>query len=444
MQNDFEKQVQQKMGELNLVPSEPVWTNIEKEIRKKDKRRFFIWLPLILLLAGGGLYWNYSIKKPVHSASEQQQISKFNLPSNHITSTLKEDKAVINKEKKEANSSVPFHINPDKTNVHEDAFKNEHPSHNNLLVRNKSRLVNKASIVYTPVNDIDPYKISSSQLESNIRDRFVIDHLLNEPQFNLIFEASEHKIVNTTEKRIVQTQKRKWVIGLEASIGFTNQTAGQESGNKSYVASSPGTYPSSNPMIQSPYTQSLSYSLGVTMSRKLSKSIEFQTGLLYQYLSFNVMVGQHVKQDTVFNSFSLDQYYRNSSFSGTQPATQSNYKNQLHLISLPVVLGYQPFRKAPVTISGGVILQQLIYSNMLIYDGNSGNYYNSNKSLSKFIISSTAGINYSFPFLKHRFSIGPYLNYGLINTIKERPGYLYNVNIRASVDLKKLGSKQRF
>src|SRR5947209_3893205 len=35
MQNEFEKQVQQKMEELNFTTSEPVWLNIEKQIRNK-------------------------------------------------------------------------------------------------------------------------------------------------------------------------------------------------------------------------------------------------------------------------------------------------------------------------------------------------------------------------------------------------------------------------
>ena len=54
MQNEFEKQVQQKMEELKLVPSDPVWQKVEMQIRKKkDRRRAILWIPLIVLLAGG-------------------------------------------------------------------------------------------------------------------------------------------------------------------------------------------------------------------------------------------------------------------------------------------------------------------------------------------------------------------------------------------------------
>jgi hypothetical protein len=62
MPNDFEKQVRQKMDELDFVPGEPVWTKIEEQIRgKKEKKRMILWLPLAgLLLVGGGLWLDLS------------------------------------------------------------------------------------------------------------------------------------------------------------------------------------------------------------------------------------------------------------------------------------------------------------------------------------------------------------------------------------------------
>ena len=58
MQNDFERQVQQKMEELDLVPSAPVWEKIESQISdKKDRRRYVLWFFLLCLLLGGGVTW---------------------------------------------------------------------------------------------------------------------------------------------------------------------------------------------------------------------------------------------------------------------------------------------------------------------------------------------------------------------------------------------------
>ena len=53
---NFEKQVKQKMEELSLTPSEPVWQKVEEQIRKKrDRRRLLFWLPFTVLFLGGGI-----------------------------------------------------------------------------------------------------------------------------------------------------------------------------------------------------------------------------------------------------------------------------------------------------------------------------------------------------------------------------------------------------
>jgi hypothetical protein len=46
--NEFEKKLQQRMGELKLTPSDEVWTEVEHRIRKeKDEKKSFIWLSLL-------------------------------------------------------------------------------------------------------------------------------------------------------------------------------------------------------------------------------------------------------------------------------------------------------------------------------------------------------------------------------------------------------------
>jgi hypothetical protein len=55
--HDFEKQVQLKMEQLRLRPSNAVWAGVEKNIRRdKRRRRMIIWIPLFLLFMGAGGY----------------------------------------------------------------------------------------------------------------------------------------------------------------------------------------------------------------------------------------------------------------------------------------------------------------------------------------------------------------------------------------------------
>lgn len=63
--HDFEKQVQQKLGELKLRPSDAVWMEVEKNIRDKKRRRF-IWLwsaaLLVSLTTSGVVLYHYTTR----------------------------------------------------------------------------------------------------------------------------------------------------------------------------------------------------------------------------------------------------------------------------------------------------------------------------------------------------------------------------------------------
>jgi hypothetical protein len=62
--HEFEKQVQQKLGELKLRPSDAVWKEVEKNIRDKKRRRRFLWLwsaaLLVTLATSGVVLYHYT------------------------------------------------------------------------------------------------------------------------------------------------------------------------------------------------------------------------------------------------------------------------------------------------------------------------------------------------------------------------------------------------
>ncbi|HZZ74952.1 MAG TPA: hypothetical protein VFE04_03460, partial [Puia sp.] len=80
-ENEFEKQVREKMGQLGFDPSESVWVNVDKEINKKRRRRVpLIWLFFIsgLLVAGGAYYYvvNKNTLVEQKKLPEQLELSK--------------------------------------------------------------------------------------------------------------------------------------------------------------------------------------------------------------------------------------------------------------------------------------------------------------------------------------------------------------------------------
>jgi len=74
----FEKEVQQKMAELEFSPSESVWANVEKAMSGRRRRGlFFFWrfaLPVLLLMAGSGYYYFTRTEKHPATAKVQPDI----------------------------------------------------------------------------------------------------------------------------------------------------------------------------------------------------------------------------------------------------------------------------------------------------------------------------------------------------------------------------------
>jgi hypothetical protein len=98
----FEKEVQQKMTELEFSPSESVWANVEKEINQLHTRRSFpfFWrlaLPALLLLAGGGYYFFRSKPATVSPAYPVAAASTHTNPAAPASSKGAASEAVTSK-----------------------------------------------------------------------------------------------------------------------------------------------------------------------------------------------------------------------------------------------------------------------------------------------------------------------------------------------------------
>lgn len=82
--HEFEKKVQQKMDDLKLRPSDAVWAEVEKNLRReKRRRRTLIWLPIlgVLLTAGGYLIYSGTGKPNDGSLVNNQSTEKAVAPS---------------------------------------------------------------------------------------------------------------------------------------------------------------------------------------------------------------------------------------------------------------------------------------------------------------------------------------------------------------------------
>jgi hypothetical protein len=82
--HEFEKKVQQRMDDLKLRPSEAVWAELEKNLRReKRRRRTLLWLPIlgVLLTAGGYLIYSGTGQPVDGSMVNNQSTEKAVAPS---------------------------------------------------------------------------------------------------------------------------------------------------------------------------------------------------------------------------------------------------------------------------------------------------------------------------------------------------------------------------
>src|SRR5688500_9181393 len=103
--HEFEKKIQEKMAELRLPPSAPVWDKVEQQLNKKEKRRRgVLWIPFFLAAAVAVfLLINRSIDPDAAKTDAGSQVAEANsypqvdrqIRQNIDTSQVHEEDGVI-------------------------------------------------------------------------------------------------------------------------------------------------------------------------------------------------------------------------------------------------------------------------------------------------------------------------------------------------------------
>ena len=100
--NNFENNVQQKLDELRLRPTEQVWVEVERRIREKKRRRIIFWFLLPgLVLLGGGAWWmmNQPAGKKVAVAEKAATNNNEKQDRNNTATIEKNEDAKIERKK---------------------------------------------------------------------------------------------------------------------------------------------------------------------------------------------------------------------------------------------------------------------------------------------------------------------------------------------------------
>lgn len=481
MPNEFEKLVQQKMDELKLVPSEPVWQKVEMQIRKKkDRRRLIFWIPFLGLMLGGGLWIGMNqYSKQVSYKENKNPVNKFdhkNSDHNSLTTQTTTINSVTNKNVDEKNPesinpktqtnplqtnktkglTQPKNTNSDlssKPDVQKVVFKKTGQAKEQLTNNKKESavklkdvelnkttgndvIISQAPIEKKPKEPVPNLNVVRTDTTSSV----AIEEKKNDPIISVVDSVKDDWVSakDSTQKQDTAAVKKanikkyassKWKLNLVAAAGSSTSSDFDlfssvfGSGEKSLSVPSynnNGSGSVSGGFINygpSSVKEGFSFAVGAAAKKQIGQRVFFSAGLRYNYYSNTIQVGNRINQNRVLMDFSVSQYYTNA---GT---TLQPYKNQYHFISLPAAMEFQLLKKRPLNFDAGLSLQYLFNTNGLVFDYSTQSYFSNKNAFNRLQLFFEPAVTYSVSLKQNDLSFGPLLQYGFSRLEKNTSNY---------------------
>jgi hypothetical protein len=435
-ENKFEKQVQKKMDEFNVQPSEDVWKKIEVRIEKKKSSK---WGPMILILffiiAGGGFWlWNGFQQKLLKNGLVQKNKQEISIQNNNAQKNISVEKidTVSDSANNKKNASEK-NLFPKKDAYKGLVTRNETSALSSDPIKSKRRLfvtviparshgvtavIEGEAVEETKIEKSKP-KISSEDKSThpvNLNDsaggslKIPFDLLSqNETEMNEILKKpiSKNDIRKFPSAQMLHTAfkdpivKNKWHFGINISGGISGiNNSVLKGGNYANFFSSANASPG---QTTQPYSYSLSfkngfaYFAGVFAEKNVTGKIKISFGLNFRALKSTYKPGA----DTgVF-------YY-------SQPAVK-NFHAHYNFIDLPLNIKFLIGKasRPAIVLQGGIVISQMTGTNALQFDPSKG-YFKDNSLFNKTQFGfNGAAYTTLFSRQKHPLYVGPYFYYGL-------------------------------
>jgi hypothetical protein len=447
-EQNFEKQVREKMDELSFVPSAPVWGKVEEQIRnKKEKRRIIFWLLPLLLVSGLG-WWLFTDKGlPFLNKTEQASTQgQFNIPIKKSSRDITQIPETRTTDKNATEEQKPT-VKP-----------NENTTSSTAIIQTKREKKTKPRQQPAGLPSAEDLFLSEqiATSEEEIQNKVALPL----PEI-MVYDFNADSILNTRpisvkelpvlENKINQKTKssnqNKWQFAFAAQGGISGISEGFSSLGRSaeiYYDASPNTSAGGNfgnlPMPAPPATpkSGIAFSAGLDVKRKINKRLALNSGLRYAYYSNSIQVGSTVYRDTSISRMDASvlrvaAFYRND-------ANSQKYTSEYHFIQIPFGLEYKLVANQPLYIQAGIKVEQLLGSNALFYNKYAGVYVKDKEMLAKTGMQLFSGFHYHFRSRKNfSFAAGPQFQYGLTNLSKNKSNdqHLYFVGLSTQIFLKK-------
>lgn len=418
-ENEFEKQVQQKMDELKLQPSDAVWQKIKVEIKEEKRRRWILFiLPLMLI---GVLYGGYKllnegrdtpaqITENIKKDNTRQKI-KINYDSAQNHTLLSENKKRIAEPVISERNKIPEIKTQSKLKVNRDHeisnIKDKAPV--NVILASAMGNAEIAKQTTTPAPPQQENIITDKQsIPDTITRKDVLSTFVKpDSGTNNTIIKEDNAIAQATIKPNTPKNKYPWQLGVSFAAGLSRLTKGFIFTGRQQSLDAIQYSPGSSAVIPrdtaTAKKASMAFIAGISADKNISQKTIFSSGLNYKLFTVTNIVG-------------------NDSAGFFSASNINTYRNHFHYIELPVSLKFQIVTspKIKLLLSSGVSISRLISTNALQFNNSTGLYYRDNSLFNKTQIGLNAGLDMALPSKeKGSFLIGPYINYGISKIAKE-------------------------
>ena len=417
-ENKFEKEVQKKMDELQIQPSDAVWQRIELRIGKKKNRRWglvILFLCAGILLPAGYWLWNMGEQKVLeNSHSEKSMLEKNRDPSpaakdnkivqpqihpNSESANKKNNDVANDKKKGKGKQNTLFNS----SNANQ-PFNSGDRGATTFSIRKKikDKTVSKTEMQISPPETSQKQTNNENTISDSLNnnDKIIDVDSLSKPV--VLDEITKQKDTSKQQQAILEAikhvNKNGWKFGLLFAGGISG--AGKDLLSLSYPAASynPGTLnsPGQQPGFSSSGTNAgFGFIIGVSAEKNISKKIEFVSGINFK--SFSTSVKLYDSAGTYIARSALNKYI-----------------NHFNFIDVPLSLKFQlgHGKHLPLSWQAGISISELISSNALQLNSSTGYYYKNNSLFNRTQIGfNTAFLLTLFSKQKQSILIGPYFYY---------------------------------
>lgn len=479
--NDFEKNVQQKMGEFQLTPSASVWNEVRERVRLENKRRrrVIFWWMLPLLIAGVGaiLYFSQTENKTGDKTiSHQPQGSKVAPVAEQGTEQQPADKTTASPGM-EINNTVPQPPVMDKPGNNASAAANTSNNTNRtettsttVYVKRKPIQDNRENIVsssvagrkakrnaVTPQNNMEdavvnttgnnpvrpvdnlPADVTGKTEEHIILTADASEPVSNRPDITVLHPAADIAANKTANKPKVKepetknesplvkiTQKNNWETGIVLGLGVASRTSSPLSGT-SEKAQSVYAVPNAsvpNSPVYTPPGALLGRSLfqaGIYTRKQITGRTAFTTGIQYANYSTKQETGMFIDSILVITSSRRSGYVRADGF--YRSGKTYVFNNKYSLVQVPVLFEWQlgKGKEVPFSWVNGFTPSLLAGTNSLVFNNTTGAYYKDKTAYNSFQLFYNTGLSARFGAdTKHPVTAGITLEYAITGLHKNR------------------------